>query len=224
LWEERYALHAYTVASVIAGLRAAANFANLFQDTSRAERYNSVADEMTEGVSHHLYHDGLKRFARSGSRIEGGYQLDEVMDISLLSLATLGVLNPKDPRMMATARAVREELWLKTSIEGCARYQGDVYQRAEDSPKDIPGNPWFISTLWLAEYAIDQAENQQELQAAIPYLEWCGNNALPSGVLAEQVHPVNGFPLCVSPLTWSHSALVWTVLRYTEKAKMLIDG
>jgi GH15 family glucan-1,4-alpha-glucosidase len=183
-----------------------------------------VADEMTEGVSHHLYHHGLKRFARSGSRIEGGYQLDEVMDISLLSLATLGVLNPKDPRMMATARAVREELWLKTSIEGCARYQGDVYQRAEDSPKDIPGNPWFISTLWLAEYAIDQAGNQQELQAAIPYLEWCGNNALPSGVLAEQVHPVNGFPLCVSPLTWSHSALVWTVLRYTEKAKMLIDG
>ena len=32
LWEERYALHTYTVASVIAGLRAAANFAKLFQD------------------------------------------------------------------------------------------------------------------------------------------------------------------------------------------------
>jgi len=219
LWEERYALHAYSVASVIAGLRAAANFANLFQDTSLAEKYHSVADEMKEGVTHHLYHNGLKRFARSGSRIEGGYQLNEVIDISLLSLATLGVLDPKDPRMIATANAVREELWLKTAIEGCARYQGDVYQRAEDSPTDIPGNPWFISTLWLAEYAIDQAENQQELQAALPYLEWCGRNALPSGVLAEQVHPVNGSPLCVSPLTWSHSALVWTVLRYTEKSK-----
>jgi glucoamylase len=148
-----------------------------------------------------------------------GYQLNEVIDISLLSVATFGVLDPKDPRMIATANAVREELWLKTSIEGCARYQGDVYQLANDSPKDIPGNPWFISTLWLAEYAIDQAENQQELQAAIPYLEWCGNNALPSGVLAEQVHPVTGSPLCASPLTWSHFALVWTVLRYTEKAK-----
>ena len=34
LWEERYALHTYTVATVIAGLRAAAKFANLFQDTS----------------------------------------------------------------------------------------------------------------------------------------------------------------------------------------------
>ena len=63
--------------------------------------------------------------------------------------------------MIATATAVREQLWLKTPIEGCARYQGDVYQRTDDSLQDIPGNPWFISTLWLAEYCIDQAENQQ---------------------------------------------------------------
>ncbi len=221
LWEERYALHAYTVASVIAGLRAAANFAILFRDTSLAEKYRSVADEMTVGISQHLYHDGLKRYARSGSRVERGYQLDEVIDISLLSLATLGVVDPKDSRMSETAKAVREQLWLKTSVEGCARYQGDVYQRAEDSPKDIPGNPWFISTLWLAEYFIDQAETQQQLQATLPYLEWCGRNALPSGVLAEQVHPVTGSPLCVSPLTWSHSAFVWTVLRYIEKDQTL---
>jgi glucoamylase len=221
LWEERYALHAYTVASVIAGLRAASNFAKLFQDTFLAKKYDSVADEMTAGISQHLYHDGLRRFARSGSRIEGGYQLDEVIDISLLSLATLGILDPKDPRMIETAKAVRDELWLKTSVEGCARYQGDVYQRAEDSPKDIPGNPWFISTLWLAEYFIDQAENREQLQMTLPYLEWCVKNSLPSGVLAEQVHPVSGSPLCVSPLTWSHSAFVWTVLRYTEKEKTL---
>ena len=54
-----------------------------------------------------------------------GYELDEVIDISLLSLATLGILSPKDPRMIETAYAVREELWLKTPVEGCARYQGD---------------------------------------------------------------------------------------------------
>ena len=176
---------------------------------------------MTTAISQHLYHKGLKRFARSGSRIEGGYKLDEVIDISLLSLATLGVLDPKNPQMVETADAVREELWLKTPIEGCARYQGDVYQRAEDSPKDIPGNPWFISTLWLAEYYIDLAENQKELEATLPYLQWCVKNSLPSGVLAEQVHPVTGSPLCVSPLTWSHSAFVWTVLRYSDKDKAL---
>ncbi len=221
LWEERYALHAYTVASVIAGLRAAANFAKLFHDVSLASKYDLVAEEMTRGIRLHLYHDGLKRFARSGSRTEEGYQLDEVIDVSLLSLATLGVFDPNDLCMLETANAVRNQLWLNTAVEGCARYQGDVYQRAEDSPNDIPGNPWFISTLWLAEYFIDQAETPQQLQATLPYFEWCGKNALPSGVLAEQVHPVNGSPLCVSPLTWSHSAFVWTVLRYTEKVQIL---
>ncbi|MFH1691676.1 MAG: glycoside hydrolase family 15 protein [Candidatus Omnitrophota bacterium] len=221
LWEERYALHTYTVASVIAGLRAAANFSRLFQDDSLAGKYGFAADEMTEKITQYLYHDRLKRFARSGSRTEEGYKLDETIDISLLSLVTLGVLDPNDPRMVETAKAVREQLWLKTSIEGCARYQGDVYQRSQDSPKDIPGNPWFISTLWLAEYYIDQAENRQQLQAALPYLEWCGKNALASGVLAEQVHPVTGSPLSVSPLTWSHSAFVWTVLKYAEKDKSL---
>ncbi len=221
LWEERYALHAYTAASVVAGLRAAADFAKLFQDTSLAKKYDLVADEIAAGVSQHLYHAGLKRFARSGSRVNGGYKLDEVIDISLLRLASFGVLDPKDPRMIETARAVRQQLWLKTPVEGCARYQGDIYQRVENSPKDIPGNPWFIATLWLAEYFIDLAEDQGQLQATLPYLEWCGKNALPSGVLAEQVHPVNGSPLCVSPLTWSHSAFVWTVLRYTEKDRAL---
>jgi glucoamylase len=217
LWEERYAVHTYTVASVIAGLRAAANFAKLFQDMLLAEKYNIAANEMTDGIIKYLYHTGLKRYARSGTRTDDGYKLNEVIDVSLLSLATLGVLDPKDPRMVETARAVRDQLWLKTPIGGCARYQGDVYQRAEDSPNDIPGNPWFISTLWLGEYFIGCAENIEELQATLPYLEWCGKNALQSGVLAEQVHPVNGSPLCVSPLTWSHSAFVWTVLKYSEK-------
>ncbi len=221
LWEERYALHTYTVASVIAGLRAAANFAKLFEDNSLAEKYDSVADEMTGGILKHLYHDGLKRFARSGSRVEGGYKLDEVIDISLLSLATLGVLDPNDTRMIETANAVREQLWLNTSVQGCARYEGDVYQLEDDSPKGIPGNPWFISTLWLAEYFIDQAEDLEQLHATIPYFEWCVKNALPSGVLAEQVHPGNGQPLSVSPLTWSHSAFVWAILQYNEKEKKL---
>jgi GH15 family glucan-1,4-alpha-glucosidase len=223
LWEERYAVHAYTVASVIAGLRAAARFARLFRDDALAGTYDAAADEMTQGIHKHLYDDRLKRFARSGSRVEGGYALDEVVDVSLLSLATLGVVDPKDERMERTAWEVRERLWLKTPIGGCARYEGDVYQRTDDSPEGIPGNPWFVSTLWLAEYLIDRAERREQLEEALPYLEWCGSNALPSGVLAEQLHPVTGSPLCVSPLTWSHSAFVWTVLRYVEKEKDLLS-
>ncbi|PIV44103.1 MAG: glycoside hydrolase family 15 [Nitrospirae bacterium CG_4_10_14_0_8_um_filter_41_23] len=221
LWEERFGVHSFTVAAVIAGLRAAANFARLFKDASLAEKYDNVAEQMKEGLERHLYHTGLKRYARSGYRKDKGYELDEVIDVSLLGLTILGALPPRDPRMVETMEAIHRQLWLKTPVEGCARYQNDVYQRPSDSPADIPGNPWFISTLWLGDYFIARAESLQELREAIPYLEWCGRNALPSGVLAEQVHPINSSPLSVSPLTWSHSAFVWTGLQYIGKFNSL---
>jgi glucoamylase len=217
LWEERFGVHTFTVSAVIAGLRAAANFARLFQDAPLAEHYNTVADQIKEALERHLYHSGLTRYARSGYRKSKGYELDEVIDVSLLGLTVLGVLPAGDRRMVQTAEAIRRQLWLNTSVEGCARYHGDVYQRPDDSPADIPGNPWFISTLWLGEYYIARAESREELREAVPYLEWCVRNALPSGILAEQVHPVNSSPLSVSPLTWSHSSFVWAVLQYVEK-------
>ena len=221
LWEERFGVHSFTVAAVIAGLRAAANFARLFQDTSLAEKYDKVAEQMKEGLERHLYHTGLKRYARSGYKKGKVYELDEVIDVSLSGLTILGILFPGDPRMVETMEAIRRQLWLKTPIEGCARYQNDVYHRPSNSPADIPGNPWFISTLWVGEYFIARAESLQELRKAIPYLEWCEKNALPSGVLAEQVHPVTSSPLSVSPLTWSHSSFVWAVLQYTDKYNSL---
>lgn len=217
LWEERFGVHAFTVAAVIAGLRAGANFARLFQDAPLAEHYDAAAGEMQDGLGRHLYHPGWKRYARSGYRTATGYELDAVPDISLSGLALLGAVPPGDPRMVETMDALHRELWLAAPVGGCARYTNDHYQRPDDSPPGVPGNPWFISTLWLAEYRIARAESPAELQAAVPYLEWCGRNALPSGVLAEQVHPLTGAPLSVSPLTWSHSALVWTVLQYAEK-------
>lgn len=217
LWEERYGTHSFTIAAVIAGLRAAANFARLFQDTSLAVTYDTAAEQMKEGIAKHLYHTGMKRYARSGYRKGNGYELDKVIDVSLLGLTTLGAFSPKDPRILETMEAIHRQLWLKTPGGGCARYANDRYQRANDGPKDIPGNPWFISTLWLGECLIARAENLRELHEALPYLEWCARNPLPSGVLAEQVHPESGAPLSVSPLTWSHSAFVWTVLQYVEK-------
>ena len=221
LWEERYGTHAFTIAAVIAGLSAAAKFARLFQDISLADTYEGVAGHMREALTKHLYHTGLQRYARSGSRSGDGYELDEVIDVSLLGLVTLGALAPRDPRVLQTIEAVQDQLWLKTAVGGCARYQNDRYQRAADGPDEIPGNPWFISTLWLGECMIARAESLRELHEAVPYLEWCAKNALPSGVLAEQVHPANGSPLSVSPLTWSHSAFVWAVLQYAERFNSL---
>ena len=40
---------------------------------------------------------------------------------------------------------------------------------------------------------------------------------LPSGVLAERVHPYTNAPMSVAPLTWSHATYVATIQAYLEK-------
>jgi GH15 family glucan-1,4-alpha-glucosidase len=85
--------------------------------------------------------------------------------------------------------------------------------------QSVTGNPWFICTLWLADYRIAVARKKAHLKGALEILEWTCQRALPSGVLAEQVHPETGAPISVSPLTWSHSTFVATVQNYLKKLR-----
>ena len=221
LWEERWGVHTFTVSAVMAGLKAATNFAHVFHDDDRANTYNLAVMEIQKSLEKYLYSPKLKRFARSGYRTKTGYDLDDVADISLSGLVSLKIFDAKDPKVSQTMEALRKELWNQTPVGGCARYENDQYQLVTEPSKEIKGNPWFISTLWLCEYTIAKAKNSDQLHESLSYLEWCAKNALPSGILAEQVHPTNAEPLSVSPLTWSHSAFVWTVQQYVEKFESL---
>lgn len=107
--------------------------------------------------------------------------------------------------------AVRQKLWLPTKTGGMARYEDDTYYRGGN---DVTGNPWFISTLWLADYFLEKPDKDTGLSDALELLNWVADHALSSGVLPEQLHPHTGEPLSVSPLTWSHAAFLTTTLRY----------
>jgi GH15 family glucan-1,4-alpha-glucosidase len=98
-----------------------------------------------------------------------------------------------------------------------ARYEADYYHRVGEDVKNVPGNPWFITTLWLAQYFIARAKKQEDLARAKQLIEWVQRHAHPSGVLAEQVDPYDNAPLSVSPLTWSHAEFVITVREYLGK-------
>jgi GH15 family glucan-1,4-alpha-glucosidase len=91
-----------------------------------------------------------------------------------------------------------------------------------DDIENIPGNPWFICTLWMAEYDVMMARSLDDLEPVRETLDWVRQRALRSGVLAEQVHPLTGAPLSVSPLTWSHATLVGLIDRYLAKRRELI--
>jgi len=53
-------------------------------------------------------------------------------------------------------------------------------------------------------------------------LQWAAAHALPSGILAEQVHPYTGIRFSVSPLTWSHATFVEAVQNYLKARQRLL--
>ena len=178
---------------------------------------------MTAALRQFLFHRDRNRFAKTARPLPaGGYQLDTTIDASLCAVWYFGVLAPDDPAVIATMRAVQDRLWIKTPVGGCARYEADLYHQAEHHDLErVPGNPWFICTLWLAQYRIATARTVAELQPAREILDWVVAHALPSGVLAEQIHPYTHEPLSVSPLTWSHAEFVSAVLALLEKHRSL---
>lgn len=150
------------------------------------------------------------------------FEYDNVVDSSLFGIFAFGLLEPDDPRVEKTMQAVEEKLTVRTPVGGLARYEGDAYHRAADpSDSAVPGNPWFICTLWLAQWYIARARQASDLARALPIFEWVATHALPSGVLAEQVHPYTNQPLSVSPLTWSHATVISTVCAYLQKLQQM---
>ena len=244
LWEERWGIHAFTVATVYAGLKAASNFAVCFGDRVKAEVYSRAAAEVRAGAARYLYSDRLGRFVRrlvsqdvprppdsqqyqetaplvTEPRTEDLFEVDETVDASLYAIYKFHLFETDDPRVVSTMKAVEEKLWVKTGVGGVARYENDYYHRISNDIKNVPGNPWFICTLWLADYYIERAKTAEQLKTAIPILQWTADHALASGVLAEQVNPYTNEPLSVSPLTWSHATVVSTAIKYLEKLERL---
>ncbi len=222
LWEEKRGIHTFTVSAVYAGLKAAEKFTHFFGDTNRAQFYRNAAEEVKKAMDKYLYSREMKRFLKSILlHPDSSFESDLTIDASIYAPFYFGVFESKDERVVNTMKAIKEQLWVKTEVGGVARYEGDRYHRVTENIKEVPGNPWFICTLWLAQWYIAKAENLKELEEALPILEWVTSRALPSGVLAEQVHPFTNQPLSVSPLTWSHAAFVTTVLEYLHKLEEL---
>jgi len=216
LWEDRRGIHTFTCATVVGGLRAAANFSRLFAESEKADIYDSAANEICGAMRLHLYDDKLGRFVRA-LQFHGDeyYEPDPTVDASLFGVFYFGCYQPSDEIVVNTMRAIEEKL---SAGGGIARFENDGYMRTSDT---ATGNAWFICTLWMAEYYTAAARSKEELKKTLDILTWVAKSALPSGVLAEQINPVTGEHVSVSPLTWSHSTFVAAVENYLEKADEL---
>lgn len=216
LWEERQGVLTFTVSAVYGGLMAAAHFAECFGETSLAEEYRLGASKMRDGMDKYLYLQKEKRFARMVNfKKDGSLEVDATIDASLYGIFAFGAYSPYDEKVESTMRQVYETL--KTESGGLARYENDPFYRQNEEGLS---NPWFVTTLWMAQYYIARAKTKEELDPALEIFHWVADHALQSGVLAEQIDAKTQKPLSVSPLTWSHGTFIMAIQEYLQAIKV----
>jgi GH15 family glucan-1,4-alpha-glucosidase len=218
LWEERHGTTTFTTGAVYAGLKSAANFADILGKMEEKELYNKTAERVKDALIKFLYTEE-DAFCRMINRQHTKVVYDRTTDISsFYALFAFNVLDINDPKMEHMKNVIEERLILKTEIGGVARYVDDYYYRID---QNTPGNPWFITTLWLAQYYIKKAQTERDFAPVKHWLQWCVRYSLDSGVMPEQIHPHTGLSVAATPLTWSHAEFVETIIQYLEKVKEL---
>lgn len=218
LWEEKHGVSTFTTSTVYAGLRAGASFAKLFQKESDETLFNKKADNIKEAILNHLYDEKNGTFIKLLNKKNGNLIKDTTVDMSsVYGIFTYGVLDINDKRVVSSIKTIEERLRLHTGIDGVPRYEKDrYYMQVEGTP-----NPWYITTLWLAQYYALAAKKPEDLENVRYWINWVITHSPLSKALSEQLHPFTGEQLSATPLTWSHAEYIRTIIAYYEALKRM---
>ena len=206
LWEEKFLTSTYTVAVTYQSLIAASVMAEKYEHSEDANHWKHVAEIILEN-SGALY-DNDRGILRKGFLLQddGTLYYDNTLDASSLYGAMMFGLHDKDgTQLHSTVQNIEKILFNSTPSGGMPRYEHDNYFLDR---KEYLGNPWLVTTLWMAQYYM-RTNNKDK---AAETIDWVIARSLHSGALTEQIDPLDGSPLSVDPLVWSHAELINTIL------------
>ncbi len=202
LWEEVLKTTTYTVSVTYAALLAAAELASVSQDDERAVRWRTAADDIRTAAHKHLFNPERNYFYKGLTAKNGEIIKDDTMDLSAFFGAFIyGLFPVNSPELVAAHQAILDRF----GDTALPRYEGDYYHRISD---DSPPNPWFITTLWRAQYLTEIGQ----LDEAHRLIDWAIDHSSETGLMSEQLDPYTGERKSVEPLTWSHAELVSSLL------------
>lgn len=211
LWEERFMINTHTTAVTYGALVAAAELAQATGDQERAVKWQSAADDIQRAAHKHLYNAERKVFYRGLTSLDGTITYDATVDTAAVFGSFLfGLFSADSPELKASLETVAAVFGPTDAQPGLPRYENDPYRR---SSPDISGNWWYISTLWQAQYDLEAGQKQKAENA----LRWITEHMLSTGMMGEQIDPVDGAVVSPAPLTWSHAEYVSTLLDWLER-------
>lgn len=211
LWEEKFLTSTYTTAVVYGALEAAADLAEESNDKPSAITWRAVAEDIREAAKTTLYNRERKFFYkgfRGSHEGQKGQEFDATIDMSSFYGAFMFGLFPlRSEEVTESFKTLCHEFHVSDepgTVTPMPRYEHDRYNAVDSEI----GNPWFITTIWLAQYYLEIGQDDR----ARNILCWVRDSMMPSGVLSEQIHPHTGEFISVAPLTWSQSEFMNAVL------------
>lgn len=207
LWEEVYLTTTYTTATVYAALLTAGDLADAMGDADSAVAWRLAADDIYEAAHKYLYNTERQSFYKGLIVSEQGeitYD-DRIDSSSVFGAFMFGLFPIRETELQQALQSLLHAFPTQKDHYGLPRYENDHYLRADSS---TPGNPWFIASLWLAQYCVEIGDAEK----AYSIINWVQAHTTSTGVLSEQIHPHTGEFLSVAPLSWSHAELVATLL------------
>lgn len=211
LWEEKFLTTTYSTALVYAALLSAVKLAEATDHADDAVRWQTVADEMRGAAAAMLYNPDkqffYKGYVHKSADAKTDIMYDDTIDISSFYGAFMfGLFDLNSNEIQSSFKTIEQTFRVsEQDVLPLPRYEHDTYNRVEE---DSLGNPWFICTLWQAQYylEINRATEAQKI------FDWVRAQMLKSGVLSEQINPYTHAFLSVAPLAWSQAEFINTAL------------
>ncbi len=209
LWEEKFMTATYTVATVFAGLSAAATLAEAAGQPDDAINWRSTAEDIREAGRRQLFNNERQAFYKGLHYNDGAPAPDQTIDLSSFYGVFMYGLFPAGSAELAAAAETIRATFGKEDSPVLPRYEDDNYQRESELP-----NAWYITTLWMAQYHIECGEDFE----AEKIISWVEQSIDSSQMLSEQLSAVDTGPRSVSPLAWSHAEYMGSILDlYTKR-------
>ncbi len=185
LWEERRDSHLYSTASIYNALEASRE---ILKDSRDCEHLiceiDLIQPKILSAIKNEFVEDNVLKRSKYNS----------ITDISSLGASVpFGVFSANDEVVLNSVDKIEKEL--KTQNGGYLRYKDDLY---------YGGNPWIISSLWLALYYIE-AGNKKKAQ---DIFDWVTMHADDKGFLPEQIDIDTGKTAWIVGLSWSHAMYI----------------
>jgi len=208
LWEEKFSTSTYTAAITYAGLMSASKMAERFEYPDDAIRWQTVAQDIQE-ESKKVFFSKKKQFFIKGYLLgdDGTKSIDDTIDVSSLYGAVMfGLFSVDSDEVKKSFKTLEEQLLNQSPSGGLPRYEYDRYCAPDQNA--YKGNPWFVTTLWLAQLYNEMGQPKK----ALPLIDWVQDHMMKSSVLSEQINPESGEFCSVAPLIWSQAEYVNTLL------------